>query len=739
MLEWFDLFLAVSIFSGMGTGKDSGKLLFRKLYSTGGFSIEDGESSMTFSSSGGSGTPINSCEIVFGTGTGITSSVDFKVCTSKRSIFGKFNSIRPYHNLENASSVQNSDYAFVIAGCQNKIASSKYSVIIGGSTNSVSKSSCQSIILGGKENKISCIKNSAILSGCKNKIFGYHDENKDTSSHSSIIGGYKNEICHSGLSSIIGGVSNYMLSRDNNCNYSNLIAGSKGIKLCNCVKFSEYATIGKIHNSVVLSSGSSQIQLGPTNSSYSGVNAFSEPKISFSNIISSCESLIHNTSKTYENPKFNNIISSVSSCTSGLFSSIISSKNSCIYTYVDQILKPYKYNSYTQIISSENSCIMGRYSQIIGSRDSFILAGCSDSVSKQFNQILGGCKNSIKKNNTYSTILGGYENKMEYYPGVINYNSIMINGEYNCMINSGQFFSGCKNCNCYTGSISGCSFYGDSIIIGGFYQKAINSISINSFNKKPENLGGMRNSILVSAVYSTSGYQFRESKYGGYSGSPNVLNGNWRGSFLRSPHSSVILSSLCVNTTSDKLSIVMASKDSIMSNTCNSMIIGGKENCMRSVGDFGTSSEDWFFSNYLSGAVCDTVCNNFIIGGEKNKFLSNIPNNYAFFGYGFTTSKVFNTCNSGIIGGYQNCIVNECDVFNSLSVEDLSLKNAIISGGKNIKLSTSNTFASNTIIVGGGSIQTKYNNTIYTGVSGTFTITGTSQIRFVNGLVVSVT
>lgn len=733
MLEWFDLFLAVSIFSGMGTGKDSGKLLFRKLYSTGGFSIEDGESSMTFSASGGSGTPINPYEIAFGTGTGITSSADFKVCTSKRSIFGKFNSIRPYHNLGNASSVQNSDYAFVIGGCQNKIASSKYSVIIGGSTNSVSKSSCQSIILGGKENRIYCIKNSAILSGCKNKIFGYHDESNDTSSNSSIIGGYKNEICHSGFSSIIGGISNYMLSRDNNCNYGNLIAASKGTTLCNCVKFSEYGTIGKIQNSVVLSSGSSAIELGPTNSSFAGVNPFTEPKISFSNVISSCQSKIHNTSKTYENPKHNNIISSVSSCTSGLFSSIISSKNSCIYTYVDEILKPYKYNSYTQIVSSENSCIMGRYSQIIGSRNSVIFTGCSDTVSKQFNQILGGYKNTIKKNNTYSTILGGCENKMDYYSGNINYNSIMINGQFNCMINAGQFFSGCKNCNCYTGIISGCAFYGDSIIIGGFYQKAIDSISINSFNKKPGNLGGMRNSILVSAVYSTSGYQFREDKYGGYSG-PIFLNGNWRG--MGSPHSSVILSSCCVNTTSDKLSIVMASKGSIISNTCNSMIIGGNENCMRSVGDFGTSSEDWF-----SGSNLDSVCNNFIIGGEKNKFLSNIPGNYTpgFLSFGLTTSKIFNTCNSGIIGGYQNCIVNECDLFNALSLEDYSLRNAIISGGKNIKLSTSNTFASNTIIVGSGTVKTKYNNTIYSGVSGTFTITGTSKIRFVNGLVVSVT
>jgi len=221
MLEWIDLILGVSIFSGMGTGKDSGKLLFKKVFSSGGFSVQEDDFSLTFSSSGGSGTSINPYEIAYGTGTGITSSWDFRVCTSKRSIFGNFNSIRPYHSLPTATFVNNSPYAFSIGGCQNLINNSKYSVIVGGSTNSISKSACQSIILGGKENRIDCIKRSAILSGCKNRILGYHDENLDTSSNSSIIGGYRNEICHSGFSAIIGGVSNYMLSKDNNCNYQN--------------------------------------------------------------------------------------------------------------------------------------------------------------------------------------------------------------------------------------------------------------------------------------------------------------------------------------------------------------------------------------------------------------------------------------------------------------------------------------------------------------------------------------
>ena len=244
----------------------------------------------------------------------------------------------------------------------------------------------------------------------------------------------------------------------------------------------------------------------------------------------------------------------------------------------------------------------------------------------------------------------------------------------------------------------------------------------------------MKNTIMMSNIYTTSGYQFRENCYGSYGKSYLALSGPWRG--MASPHSSVILSSCCVNTTSDRLSIVLSSVNSIISNTCNSMIIAGKENCMRGIGDFGTSSEDWF-----SGSNLDSVCNNFIIGGEKNKFLSNIPGNYTpgFLSFGLTTSKIFNTCNSGIIGGYQNCIVNECDLFNALSLEDYSLRNAIISGGKNIKLSTSNTFAASNIIVGGGSIRTKYNNALYTGVSGVFTITSSSKIRFVNGLVVSVT
>jgi len=731
MLEWIDLILGVSIFSGMGTGKDSGKLLFKKVFSSGGFSVQEDDFSLTFSSSGGSGTSINPYEIAYGTGTGITSSWDFRVCTSKRSIFGNFNSIRPYHSLPTATFVNNSPYAFSIGGCQNLINNSKYSVIVGGSTNSISKSACQSIILGGRENRIYCIKNSAILSGCKNRILGYHDENLDTSSNSSIIGGYKNQICHSGFSAIIGGLSNFMLSKDNNCNYQNFIGGSKGITLCNRVRLSEYSTVGWIHNSVVLSSGNSVIELSPTFSSINGVIGFPEPKVSFSTILSSFESTINNVDKTYCNPKYNNVISSVSSKTSGLFSSIISSKNSCIYTYIDNIYKPYKYNFYSQIVSSENSCIIGKYSQIVSSKNSVILTGCSDSNDiKQFNQILGGYKNTINKNNTYSTILGGCKNKMNYNLGVINYNQIMINGECNYMFKSGQFVSGCQNCNYYIGASTDI-FSGDSIILGGRYQKSIKSISINNFSKKPEVLGSMKNTIMMTSIYSTSGYQFRENCYGSYGKSYLELPGPWRG--MASPHSSVILSSCCVNTASDRLSIVVSSNNSIISNTCNSMIIAGKENCMRSIGDFGTSSEDWF-----SGSNLDSVCNNFIIGGEKNKFLSNIPGNYTL-SFGLTTSKIFNTCNSGIIGGYQNCIVNECDVFNAFSIEDYSLRNAIISGGKNIKLSTSNTFAASNIIVGGGTIRTKYLGSLYTGISGEFIITSTSKIRFVNGLVVSVT
>ena len=74
---FFEVFVAAGpfyIFKGMGTGKDSGKILFRTLKSSdSSVTITEDESGLTFSSSGGP-VAIDDKEIVFGTGTGITSS-----------------------------------------------------------------------------------------------------------------------------------------------------------------------------------------------------------------------------------------------------------------------------------------------------------------------------------------------------------------------------------------------------------------------------------------------------------------------------------------------------------------------------------------------------------------------------------------------------------------------------------------------------------------------------------------
>ena len=53
MIEFFDIILFATIFSKMGDGKDSGKLLFKSLFSGSGFTISEDDTSMTFSTTGG--------------------------------------------------------------------------------------------------------------------------------------------------------------------------------------------------------------------------------------------------------------------------------------------------------------------------------------------------------------------------------------------------------------------------------------------------------------------------------------------------------------------------------------------------------------------------------------------------------------------------------------------------------------------------------------------------------------
>jgi len=726
----------------MGTGKETGKLLFKKLCSTGAFLIEDDGTSMTFSSSG-SGISIPVDEIAFGTGTSITSSPNFKVCESNQSIIGKFQSTRAYHKLETASEVNNSFGAFVVAGCQNKIDSSNYSTIIGGSTNSIVNNSKYSSIFGGKQNLICNSPQSSVISGCKNCIGG----SGITSYSSSIIGGNSNCIRNAEHSIIVAGESNLISDLDINgtsrsCFLSILNSSSSKISHTN------YNTPNtEFFHNVIISSAASEIKSVPTFSVFNPniIPNTLNGNTCYNSILSSCRSYIDDF-RTCLGARFNNILSSGNSRSYGYFSNIISSEFSKIYSTRIICSNTDFTNRHSQIISSCKSCLLGNYSQIISSNCSCILTGDvytfpgnPSSTPLQFNQILSGSKNCIintdcTKPTSFSSIIGGCNNKhlgsfedgrFENFTG----HSIMISGYENCTKGQNQVFGGACNKTYYNNNNNYTS--GNTILINSFCHVTANSVIINSGSKP--NAPALFNALSISNLCTDSGYQF--TSIFGQAGDFN----SWRG--ITSSHCSTIISSSGVKTTSDYNSVIISTKSSNISNTINSVIMSGKEHCMRGVGDFGTSSEDWlrnwvpFEGAPLTG---DTLCNNFIIAGHCNKFLLNPSNNYS--PVGLSVEKSFNICHSGIIGGCGNCIVNECTIPGGGGdghITTSRLKNIFIAGGSNIKISRSNTFATCCLIVSGG-IDTKYccQGSAFNGQSGTFS--NVTQLRIVNGLVVGV-
>ena len=146
----------------------------------------------------GPGGTINQNEIAFGTGTGITSSVYFKLdkdtltlslgtntCVSDSSII---------NGQENSSTSSNSS---IISGLFNNIYNSAYSSIVGGHNNL--HNSAYSLVSGYRNELISG-NNLSILGGQYNFI--------GTSSNSAILSGSFNEISNSPGSIVLGGCGN---------------------------------------------------------------------------------------------------------------------------------------------------------------------------------------------------------------------------------------------------------------------------------------------------------------------------------------------------------------------------------------------------------------------------------------------------------------------------------------------------------------------------------------------------
>ena len=367
IFELIDVIISAVIFSGMGQGKDSGKLLFRKVFSDGSITITEDDTSMTFSSSGGSGGAILQDRVAIGTGTGITHSFIFVndvspfygSLTNVKSIRGNYDPTRASYNT--------GFHSFIIGGSTNSIIGGYYSTIIGGQTNSIINGG-NDLIVGGNLNQVCGWKQFSV-----NKIFGGSENQIQCYQlYGQILGGRLNKLCESGgllseSNKILGGEGNEISC----ANESSLIIG--GTKNCMISTRTGVGTTDCSQKNTILSSNSSTIDVSgtlytPSVPAPAAVYCCSV----YNNIIGSIQSQISSQFSSFQcAPKFNNIIGGLKNRLGGCYSNILSGYGNCVVGNYDNENTADK--GFMQIISSNQSRIRGHYyGNIISSYSSYM-------------------------------------------------------------------------------------------------------------------------------------------------------------------------------------------------------------------------------------------------------------------------------------------------------------------------------------------------------------------------------
>ena len=432
---FFDLIAAAgpfTVFYGMGQNSCSGKLLFRGLSSSDNSAIfiEDIYGLTISSDGGGSGVPIDLNEIVYGTGTGITSS------------FWK---------------VDNSNYAITGAGIIN--------TTLRGNVNTLNSFNSQ--IIGGKENLIqnlnsSYLKDSVILGGLKNSL------KSDTSSllcnsviaggtcnvmafgieNSVILGGTQNSICtpqfNSKSNDVIHSSTNAQIYKSEN---SNIHSSCDVCMICSCNSFisssSNDILSGQItmrfqnSSSVISGRQSGMYATGSNNSIISSYKSFITGRsVTQSTILSAMTSIVSETVDTNIIGGYYNFIISCGPTESSTLktSNIIGGCQNLIYAgsptkvgvtkvsdrkYTSDFTKSLVTRS--TIIGGNQNCILFRpptraivcidesLAFKVGELNSVIGGSCNEINISSASSIIGGNKNKIICE-SLSAILGGYKN-----------------------------------------------------------------------------------------------------------------------------------------------------------------------------------------------------------------------------------------------------------------------------------------------------------------------------------------
>ena len=719
---FFDIVFAAVIFSRMGDGKNSGNLIFKKIFSGSNFNIIDGETGITFSTTGGSG--VEADKIAWGTGTGITSSTFYvSNVTHKESILG-LSSIRNDHDLKKGSYATGSG-SFIVGGEVNNISKSSYrSTILGGKTHSITKS-ISSVILAGYDNCIGGYQINTVIGGDKNKII--------SSFYSSVISSASSSIHCNKFSSIISSKYSYISgSQPDGYNSYNIIISSFQNIICNKSKLGGGQNYAYLKSNSILSSNISCITLEYKRGKNEDEVVNPGDHVQLNTILSSKKSCINNK---YTGPNkttnYNLVLSSRDANMSSNFSSI-SGRFNRVKSYDYDKFVPSTFGKYSQILGGCGNYLRTYMSSIISSVGSTMSAGGVIASSAKYNQIIGGSNHYIpyvaNKNGDvcgmhYTSIIGGCNNKISslaYVEGeeTGTHFSTILGGNNNCVngwsiIVGGScnktgygYAAGAEQLEIFGATVSRPNSYRSGMIFGGCENSAFGfSTVIGGSNNE-----SIKRGSIVGGCKNCSGFQYNQSYqpdtqtggpgFFGETGELQLFHG------ITSPHTSFILGGCNNCTTSDLMSVIIGGYENVTRNVNNSTIIGGSCNHIKAHGDFSgisgglshseisalyslySQSKPFFDVTLLNNHIGDQswptaanciqtqVSNNFIIGGKCNRFKSCFPNNYNCsgpYGYqwfnknftipdygpaGLSNSSTSFVLNSGIVGGCRNCILN---------------------------------------------------------------------------------
>lgn len=506
-------------------------------------------------SGGGSIVSIDSNEIAFGTGIGLTSSDIFTFDPINYNLFASFCSdvtstiksaiIGGQCNSLTASNcsvlfgggynvLYNSNTSTILNGSGNNINISNASSIIGGYSN-VTTGSIASSIIGGSINNINSSDRSSIIGGCFNNMYnstyssmlGGSRNGLTASNNSSVIGGYCNNLNTSNRSSIIGGFNHNTVGsqfssiigggRHNICSsvFTSMIGG-----YCNGLTASNFASIIGGNINCISSSVFSSISGGLTN-----------------NILSSPFSF---------NTGYCNSISS--SCSSGVISG---KQNTISLSRLSTIIG----GQYNQLNYSSN------YSSIVGGFTNMIICGSFRS------SIIGGYCGTITNNSFNSSILGGFSNIIDCSSAVsilgggnsninTSNNSSIIGGDYNEILNSNNSSLLGGYLNCVSNSV-----YSSTIV--GFCNKILNNSPLSVI------LGGQENTSCCSRISNILGGRSNYMYCSGYS---SIISGTYNKSCFS--QSSSIINSYQGQLYCSPNSSIQSSAGVGLDNSTNSLILG---------------------------------------------------------------------------------------------------------------------------------------------------------------------